>query len=303
MVIRVRKWIFTLNNYIDTDIEKLKNNELFQYICFGKEIAPSTNTPHLQGFLITKKKITLNSLKKKLGLSNSIFLDRMKSDEKSCIEYCKKEGNFYEEGIIDTPGKRNDIHNIYKLIKENKTDYEIQEEDPLGYSKYYKAIDRMRSNIINNKNIEEIRKTFNKVILKVWQEDVLELLFNQDERKVLWIYDRLGNNGKSFLSKYLLVKYNAFLITNGKSQDIAYSYKYQNIVVFDFSRSLEDYVNYQVIEQFKDGRLFSSKYESTMKHFPSCKVIIMSNFLPDTSKLSQDRWKIVVLENYKRELK
>jgi len=48
-----RNWVFTLNNYTDEDIARLASPyEQVKFIAYGKEIAPTTNTPHSQGYVI-----------------------------------------------------------------------------------------------------------------------------------------------------------------------------------------------------------------------------------------------------------
>jgi len=88
------------------------------------------------------------------------------------------------------------------------------------------------------------------------------------------------------------------MIHGGKHADVAHAYAYEPIVVFDFAREQEERVSYQQIEKFKDGFVFSPKYESRCKKFPSAKVIVMSNFYPDKSKLSSDRWDVMVLSSF-----
>lgn len=43
---RSRSWQFTVNNYIDSDLTRLAQVECV-YIVYGKEVAPTTGTPHL----------------------------------------------------------------------------------------------------------------------------------------------------------------------------------------------------------------------------------------------------------------
>lgn len=45
-----RKWIFTWNNYPPNYRTILDAIEC-RYICWGEEVAPTTGTPHLQGFI------------------------------------------------------------------------------------------------------------------------------------------------------------------------------------------------------------------------------------------------------------
>jgi len=47
---KFRGWLFTWNNYPDTYRDTLDQLEC-RYICAGEEIAPTTGTPHLQGYV------------------------------------------------------------------------------------------------------------------------------------------------------------------------------------------------------------------------------------------------------------
>jgi len=107
-----------------------------------------------------------------------------------------------------------------------------------------------------------------------------------------------GGNGKTYLAKYLHVNKKAFYATNGKSADIIYAFdeSIYDIIVFDFTRDYENYINYSILEQFKNGLLFSPKFNSTVKITTGKKVVVFSNFIPDVSKLSEDRWSIVELD-------
>lgn len=114
--------------------------------------------------------------------------------------------------------------------------------------------------------------------LRPWQIAVLKLLRNQDDRKVLWIKDDIGNSGKSFLATYLMNDSESFVVEGGSTRDLSFAYKDQPNVVFDFCRSQKEFVNYHIIEAFKNGRMFSSKYQSTLRTFPSAHVVCFANF-------------------------
>lgn len=122
------------------------------------------------------------------------------------------------------------------------------------------------------------------------------ILISQHERVVTWYWDPTGGSGKSFLSDWLEVWRNAFVVTGGAYKDIAYRYNYQSYVVFDYARDQQDRFPYQLLEDWKNRRVHSDKYESTEKRPPKCKIIVFTNFEPDKSKLSADRWDIHKLE-------
>lgn len=126
--------------------------------------------------------------------------------------------------------------------------------------------------------------------LRLWQTYVDTLLQRQTDREILWIWDTVGNTGKTWMSNYISSCKGGIVMENGKTSDIAYAYGQQRIVVFDYSRSQEERVNYHVLECFKNGRLFSPKYDSKVLTFKSVKLLVLANFKPDFTKLSMDRW-------------
>lgn len=130
-----------------------------------------------------------------------------------------------------------------------------------------------------------------------WKQHALKLLIDQSERQILWIIDYVGNTGKSWFSKYLKSHYNAFRYSAGKWQDIAYAYNYEQFCCFDYPRDAEEKVPYGLFEQFKDGEITSGKYYSQIKARKDIKLIVFSNFKPDVTKMSHDRWQILVVDD------
>ena len=72
----------------------------------------------------------------------------------------------------------------------------------------------------------------------------------------------------------------------------AEAYNGECVCIFDYSRSEEDHINYEVIESSKNGVMFSTKYVSTQKVHTPPHVVIMANFDPNKSKMSADRWDV-----------
>ena len=57
-------------------------------------------------------------------------------------------------------------------------------------------------------------------------------------------------------------------------------------------------INYDMLEGIKDGKLFTSKYDSQrIKVNTPNIVMVFSNDEPNTSKLAKDRWKLFFIEN------
>jgi len=88
-------WCFTLNNYSDEDIRKLKESE-YTYLVFGKEVGES-GTPHLQGYieLITRRRLV--TVKR---IAETAHFEVRKSTAVNAANYCKKDGQFEEYGTI-----------------------------------------------------------------------------------------------------------------------------------------------------------------------------------------------------------
>ena len=125
--IRSMKWVFTFNNYEQKDVEKLQSLDT-QYIVFGYENAPQTGTPHLQGCLYFKTQRTFASLTKKIP---GCWFEPMKGTVLEASNYCKKGGNFYENGIMPAAqGSRTDIEIVRDAIGEGKNMRQIIDISP-----------------------------------------------------------------------------------------------------------------------------------------------------------------------------
>lgn len=86
----------------------------------------------------------------------------------------------------------------------------------------------------------------------------------------------------------------------GKYADMAYMYPLKcNVLIMDIPRQKLDSVDYiySFLESVKDGRLFSPKYESYTKRFPSLHVIVMMNRESDMEALSADRYDVFNLDS------
>ena len=90
--------------------------------------------------------------------------------------------------------------------------------------------------------MEKCREYFKKEILRK------ELEQNPNKRTIIWIVDPDGNMGKTWFTKYMTLHQPKDVIrfTNAKSNDVKYAYGGQRIVFFDYSRSQEGHINYEV---------------------------------------------------------
>ena len=129
----------------------------------------------------------------------------------------------------------------------------------------------------------------------------MKILDRPSERVVYWIVGSRGNEGKTFIQKYIQQMYGVRRVLkseiNVKKSDLAYmlsqeSLTCRDIFLFNILRSDQD-VSYSLLENLKDGYLVSSKYKT--KHIkiktPNT-VIVFSNSRPERKSLSPDRWRI-----------
>lgn len=136
----------------------------------------------------------------------------------------------------------------------------------------------------------------------LWQQQVLERIHQgQGDRRIMWVADTAGGWGKTTLAKHLCGDLGGVLVT-GRAADIKYAVAIHlrrrgslRLCVFHFTRTQEEFVSYQAIEEVKDGLFFTSKYESGMCIFDSPFILVLANFHPDRSKLTGDRWDVNII--------
>lgn len=296
----VRKFVATANNYTTAGYEALKAWAVdnCKYAVIGKEVGES-GTPHLQCYFMMQKAKRITAITKALKTltGKAVHCELAKGTNEQAAKYCQKDGVFWEHGCYPkSKGERTDIKTFFEAVKRGATDRVLAEEYPREYAKYHAAGTKLRKSMKQEEQAEKVKQKYNEKPLRKWQKHAVEKLEKQDDRKILWIHDSQGNLGKSWLGNWLVANKNAFLVEGGKNADIAEAYDYQKIVVFDYTRCQEERVNYAVIESFKNGRIFSPKYESKMKIFESCQVLCLSNFDPDREKLSADRWQVITYD-------
>jgi len=139
MTTRFYNWCFTLNNYTSNnydDILNIKN----KYLIIGKEIG-ECGTPHLQGYVEFKDKVSLKKLKK---FNNKIHWEIRRGTAKQASEYCMKGGDFVEIGTISQQGKRTDLESCISVINAGYTIRQLADEYAVAYIKYHKGLEKYR---------------------------------------------------------------------------------------------------------------------------------------------------------------
>lgn len=141
------------------------------------------------------------------------------------------------------------------------------------------------------------------VVWRDWQQGLLDVLGTSPGwRTIHWYWEPIGCVGKSYLAGYIYLNFPT-LIVGGKATDVMQSLKtYREtekknpkVVIYDIPRHMKDFINYGLLEQIKNGVIFSGKYESNQFLIPPTHIICFANFEPDYEKLSEDRWNTVLI--------
>ena len=203
---------------------------------------------------------------------------------KKCLIKYKQE---YEEKI--TLGE-----NVYMILGEGEGS-----EDSLP-KEMKEALD------IYMKQAQELHH--NNVELKPWQKELLEYIDNPTQRQIIWIVGKSCGEGKSWFQKYVKSIYGTRKVVSGinlraKTPSICHVLSKQplstaDIFLFNIGKAKKktDAVNYEVLEDLKDGDAFAAKYNSQQLKIRTPNVVmVFSNEGPDTNQLAIDRWKLLYI--------
>lgn len=299
-------WTLTYNNYNEDTLEtwrKVVQQGEALYICFQQEKAPTTGTPHLQGYAVFHKKKRLAAVKKVLGSGVHGILSNGSPSQNR--DYCSKgtssvEGTFEEYGVLpsapkERQGKRNDLKHFMEAVKKGDVKDRVQARElfPEVTSKYprfaYDYIDDQKKISVEEHDLYQ------------WQQMLNDLLAEApDDRKIIFVVDQDGGHGKTWFAKYYCKMHDdAQFMEPAKKQDMAYALKENLRVLFLNVTRTSDIKNqeylYSFVESVKDGMVFSSKYESRVKYFDKVHVVVMMNTEPNRDLLSRDRYHVVEL--------
>lgn len=293
-----KRWIFTFNNYELDDFDYLcsvyEKGDL-EYLVFGLEIAPTTGTPHLQGFVITKQPQRLTWLRNNLA---SCHFDVARGNNDEASEYCKKDkpdSDIFEFGSYagQGQGKRSDLRSFMDSVDAGiREELALMQEHPEVWAKYrgfcmeYLTATRPQPAVPNHP-------------LRPWQIRLNNILIGPvDPRAIIFVVDRRGNSGKTWYAKYHRQTYgNSHYMRMSSEANMAMMMDYEKkVVFFDIPRSKQEHFSYAFIETVKDGIVANSKYHSRMEWFEIPHVVVFMNEPPDVSKLSPDRWSYVEVD-------
>lgn len=152
---KVRNWCFTLHDYTDKDIARIKTITGVSYMIIGDETCPTTGRKHLQGFIsfIHQRSTSLSNFKKlKKLISERAYIAVCKGNPEQNFIYCSKEKILYEYG--ERPkgqGCRTDLNSIRDDIVSGRSSVdEIVLSNPYAYHQYGRTLHRIEDVILRN---------------------------------------------------------------------------------------------------------------------------------------------------------
>lgn len=252
----VRRFVFTLNNYVEEDVIKCKLfiNTYCKYGIFGKEVAPTTETIHLQGFCNLHKPMRFSTIKK--HLNNRIHLEKANGSDDQNQAYCSKAGDVFEKGTPYSQGRRSDMESVVAAIQNGERDErKLAELNPSLYIRYYRGL-------------REFMRTINPIKPRDFKTEV-------------YYYWGPPGSGKS---RRALAEATQFLETsNGQPEDLIYykprglwwdGYKQQRCVIID---DFYGWIKYDELLKICDRYPYKVQVKGAFEEFKAEKIWITSN--------------------------
>lgn len=232
--------------------------------------------------------------------------EMQRGSNEDCREYVRKEDTRvrgpWEWGQFTAGrGQRCDLEEVKAAIDGGADAKAIRASFPTQYSRHRNwVLDYLED--VRDAAVPKVTE-FHGVdgVIAEWHTWITELPGKEvDPRKIFWVYDHVGNTGKSYLATYLKDVHDAFICTGGKGTDLLHAFRAdpKGMVVVDLPRT-GDVGDYCTLETFKNGIGFSGKYNSGLFRFPKPHVLVFANFQPDRTKYSADR--IVLIDIFEGE--
>ena len=295
------RWIFTLNNYDTTfDYNKHLSEECHRIkrFVFGYEIGEATSTPHLQGYLELTRSYRLGYVSRILPRA---FWNPARGTALENFVYCTKSGNFATLGDWtkeQSGSNKNSVIPVSMMLRGLlDQDLNLQMKTTKEYAEKHSYYNMMVTTMQELHYQHELFAEYKEKKLFPWQFKCLQDAMKQNDRHILWITDRQGNLGKTFLSEYLSIIY-GFQVLGGVTSEKDLVFQIDKSCCgfcFDVCRDDASNSNYGALEAIKNGRLTTGKYFGKTIRFRRRPVIVFANDYPLQQKLSADRWIIVTL--------
>lgn len=157
-----RKWQITINNPIEKGYtherikEELEKRKSIIYWCLCDEVGKEKNTYHTHIYIYSPSGIRFSTVK---NMFDGGHFEQAKGTSQQNRDYIRKDGKWERDKKADTnlkdtfeefgeipiekQGQRNDINDLYDMIKRGYTNYDILEEEPT-YMLQIEKIEKVR---------------------------------------------------------------------------------------------------------------------------------------------------------------
>lgn len=256
---KCRNWFFTWNNPTMALKTLMDNTDAMEWV--GQAEMGQEGTLHLQFCARWKNARSFNQIKDKLP--DGVHIEQSRNWWNS-VKYCTKESS----RVAGPWASHRDL-----IVQKKEVSWEAGSMD---------------------------------LELNEWQKNLYEELMTKapDKRKIMWLVDPEGGAGKSEFATWMRRNVKRVHKVTGAEADGMYMLasaltnadKEKNgnfrvdIVFFDIPRSGK--VSYTMLERVKNGEIASTKYESTIIDVSRPHVVVLANWPPVKSKLSEDKWDI-----------
>lgn len=144
-----RNFVFTWNNYEEDDIETLKSlvPETLRYVAFSREVAPTTGTPHLQGWITHNKKSRVTAVR---SLLPGVHIEVMRGSFNQNDKYCSKSSELEHYGDRPNDPKESEKDRWKKVMELSKAQqYErIMDDYPDIWIRYSTSLKKIHQDVL-----------------------------------------------------------------------------------------------------------------------------------------------------------
>lgn len=260
-----RKWQITINNPLDKGFthdkikEELHKIKSCVYYCLSDEIGAKEKTHHTHLYIACTSAVRFSTIKNRFPYAH---IEMARGTSQQNRDYILKTGKYekdkstrlpdtqeeFGEMPLERQGARNDINDLYDMIKGGMSDYEIFEENP----NYIMQID----------TLEKVRQTFRQ---NQYKNIIREL-------EVTYVWGKTGT-GKTHSILHQYGFENVFRVTNYLHGGFD-TYKGQNVIVFE-----EFYSNFKIQDMLNYLDVYPLELPCRYANKVACytKVFIVSN--------------------------
>jgi len=280
----------------------LKTSKCIKYLLVAKE-AHTNGGDHYHILITGTQGIRISAIHKRImategDIKGSINYQEVKT-LKASETYCKKDGNYKEQGEIETQkyvadtrqatdDTLDEIYSNDKTLEENLAI--IKAKHPTYYTdKYENILARLQEK--DNKPMKHWdlpEYNTQNTTLKPYQAKIWKLINEAPkQRRIIWVNGK-PNTGKSFMFNYIEQNYDYGIYNAGSTASLdnaVYGYEGQGAIAWDIPKSF-DFTNLgdhlaSVIEKFSDfGQSLTSKKYKGKKVRVAGHVIVFSNRSP-----------------------